>query len=204
MQPFTRLEGVAAPLPRENVDTDVIIPSRDITSPGREGLGARAFAPWRFDAAGAERADFVLNRAPWRGAPVLLAGANFGCGSSREMAVWALQQIGLRCVVAPSFGAIFRDNCVKNGLLPLTLPADAVHALMAAACDERAPLVLQVDLQAQTVGAPGRPALRFEFDAQEREMLLAGADAVALTLRHAEAIAAFQAADRQRRPWAWP
>ncbi len=109
MQAVTVIEGIAAPLLRENIDTDVIIPSRDITSPSRDGLGPRAFAPWRYLAGSHEEdPEFVLNRAPWRHAPILISGANFGCGSSREMAVWALAQYGIRCIVAPSFGAIFR------------------------------------------------------------------------------------------------
>ena len=124
-----RIEGIVAPLLRPNIDTDLIIPSREITSPGREGYGEKLFAPWRY--LGPERRenpDFVLNREPFRRAPILVAGENFGCGSSREMAVWALRQFGIRAVIAPSFGAIFRANCLRNGVLPVELPGPSCPA----------------------------------------------------------------------------
>ena len=201
MQAVQRIEGLAAPLLRDNVDTDAIIASRDITSPSRTGLGARLFAPWRFDAQGAERPEFILNREPWRRAAILIAGANFGCGSSREMAVWALAEFGIRCVIAPSFGAIFRDNCIRNSLLPVVLPGATVAAL---AAEAEAPLTLTVDLQTREVRGADGSMHRFDFDAHEREMLLAGLDAIALTWQRREQIEAFQARDRERRPWAWP
>jgi 3-isopropylmalate/(R)-2-methylmalate dehydratase small subunit len=203
--PFTVVTGIAAPLLRENIDTDVIIPSREITSPSREGYGAKAFAPWRYTAPGGpEDPAFVLNRGPWRQAVFLIAGANFGCGSSREMAVWALVQFGLRAVVAPSFGAIFAANAVRNGLLPLVLPADAVAALAQAAGDEARPLVLTVDLPAGVLRTEGGGEHRFTLEAQDREMLVTGLDAIDRTWQHRAAIEAFEAADRHRRPWAWP
>lgn len=201
MRAVYRIEGIAAPLLRDNIDTDVIIASRDITSPSRDGLGARLFAPWRFDAAGAEQPDFVLNRGPWRQASILIAGSNFGCGSSREMAVWALAQFGFRCVIAPSFGAIFKTNCIRNGLLPVELPAGSVQALAAAA--ELAPLVLTVDLPAGTVRVPDGTTHAFTLESQDREMLLTGMDAITRTGQHHAAIDAFEAQDRVRRPWAW-
>ncbi len=203
MQPITLIEGIAAPLHRENIDTDIIIPSREITSPSRDGFGAKLFAPWRYlgssGSSGAENPDFVLNRAPWRQASILIAGANFGCGSSREMAVWALLQFGIRCVIAPSFGAIFHGNCVRNALLPVTLPADAVAALAAAATVSTLHLV--ADLPASVVRQPDGRTLPFTLQAQDRELLLSGLDAISRTLQHVQDIENFEAADRQRRPW---
>ena len=202
MEPVRIIEGLAAPLYRENIDTDVIIPSREITSPSREGYGAKLFAPWRFTAPGGpEDAGFILNRQPWRRATILISGANFGCGSSREMAVWALAQFGFRCVIAPSFGAIFKTNCIRNGLLPVELPAGSVQALAAAA--ELVPLVLTVDLPAGTVRGPDGTTHAFTLESQDREMLLTGMDAITRTGQHRAAIDAFEAQDRVRRPWAW-
>lgn len=201
-QAISRIEGLAAALPHENIDTDIIIASRDITSPSREGFGAKLFAPWRYTSPdGPEDASFVLNREPWRHASILIAGANFGCGSSREMAVWALWQFGIRCVIAPSFGAIFRGNCVRNFLLPVELPAAAVAELAAAA--QAAPLRLTVDLHDCTVRGEGLALQRFAIDADEREVLLAGLDAIDLTWQRRAEIEAFEAADRLRRPWLW-
>jgi 3-isopropylmalate/(R)-2-methylmalate dehydratase small subunit len=196
------IEGVAAPLLRPNIDTDAIIPSREITSPGREGYGEKLFAAWRYE--GPERRenpDFVLNRAPFRQACILIAGANFGCGSSREMAVWALRQFGLRCVIAPSFGAIFRANCLRNALLPVELPAPTVAALGAAAASGG--LRLRVDLVACEVVDAGGRRHAFAIDAAEREMLLSGQDAIDRTWQWRAQIEAFEAADRDRRPWIW-
>ena len=202
MKAVNRIEGVAAPLLRDNVDTDVIIPSREITSPARDGYGAKLFSPWRYSAPGGpENADFVLNQPPYRQASILIAGANFGCGSSREMAVWALAQFGIRCVIAVGFGAIFRDNCIRNGLLPLVLPATKVAALAAAATLQ--PAGWCVDLTTCTVHEPGGSTHPFNFDAHDRAQLLAGLDAIDLTWQHRSAIEAFEAADRQRRPWIW-
>lgn len=205
-KPFTTLVSVAAPMIEDNIDTDIIIPSRDITSPARDGFGPKLFAPWRYfqDNAdgprGAERPDFVLNQEPWRAAAILIAGANFGCGSSREMAVWALRQFGIRCVIAPSFGAIFADNCIKNGVLPVVLPADRVAGLAALAAQ---PLTLAVDLHTCEVQQPDGSADRFEMGARDRDMLLAGLDQIDLTWQHRTDIEAFEAADRLRRPWVW-
>ena len=204
MQPINIIEGVAAALHRENIDTDVIIPSREITSPSREGFGAKLFAPWRFKSPGGpEVAGFVLNRAPWRNASILITGANFGCGSSREMAVWALAQFGFRCVIAPSFGAIFQNNCVRNGLLPVALPAAVVAELAELANDEQAPLTLTIDLPASVVRRPDGREHAFALESLDREMLLTGMDAIDRTWQHLEAIEAFERADRARRPWAW-
>jgi 3-isopropylmalate/(R)-2-methylmalate dehydratase small subunit len=209
MEAFTRIQGLAAALLRENIDTDIIIASRDITSPAREGFGPKLFAPWRYFQGNAdgpgrpERPDFVLNQAPWRSAVILIAGANFGCGSSREMAVWALRQFGFRCVIAPSFGAIFADNCIKNGVLPVVLPPGRVAALGARATNAAQPLTLAVDLHACEVQQPGGGVDRFEIGARDREMLLAGLDEIDLTWQRRAEIDAFEAADRQQRPWVW-
>lgn len=202
LQTFSRFEGLAAALWRENVDTDVIIPSREITGPGRDGYGPKAFAPWRYVAPGGpENPDFVLNRPPWRDATMLIAGANFGCGSSREMAVWALAQFGFRVLIAPSFGAIFRNNCVRNGVLAIELPLNVVQGLAVAA--QAAPLRLTVDLVQCRIEAEGGTAIAFTIDEADREMLLTGLDAIDRTLQQRDAIAAFEARDRHLRPWVW-
>lgn len=210
LTPYTTHTGIAAALLRENIDTDVIIPSREITSPGREGFGAKAFAPWRYlaradGAAGAspaENPEFVLNRKPWRQASILIAGANFGCGSSREMAVWAIAQFGFKVLIAPSFGAIFRLNCVRNALLPIELPLSQVRALASVAESEQP--TLTVDLTTQTISAADLAPLPFAIDAHERETLLSGLDATARTLQQQrQAITAFEARDRRERPWVW-
>jgi len=205
MQALKHVEGIAAALLRENIDTDIIIASRDITSPSRDGFGPRLFAPWRYDGPGGpERPDFVLNQQPWRAAVILIAGANFGCGSSREMAVWALRQFGIRCVIAPSFGAIFQGNCIKNGVLPVVLPAARVAALGALAASAAQPLTLAIDLQACQVQQPDGSCDGFVVGARDREMLLAGLDEIDLTWQYRADIEAFEAADRLRRPWVWP
>jgi 3-isopropylmalate/(R)-2-methylmalate dehydratase small subunit len=202
MEQFVRLKALAAPLLRPNVDTDVIIPSREITSPSREGFGAKLFASWRYlEPDRRPNPDFVLNRAPFDRAQILVAGENFGCGSSREMAVWAIRQFGFRCVVAPSFGAIFQANCYRNGVLPVVLPKADVEALGREA--ESGGLELDVDLESCTVSAPGGRTFRFEVGGPEREMLLAGLDAIGLTLKRRDEIHAFQTRDQAARPWIW-
>jgi 3-isopropylmalate/(R)-2-methylmalate dehydratase small subunit len=203
MTPVTHIRGVAAALMRDNIDTDVIIPSREITSPSREGFGVKFFSPWRYlSPGGPENPDFILNRGPWRQARILIAGRNFGCGSSREMAVWAVAQFGIGAIVAPSFGAIFRDNCVRNGIVPVVLPQAAVEAL-AAEADTGSDDWL-VDVAAGEMRSPAGAAHRFVLDDSDRERLLTGHDAVALTLQaHGPAIDHFEARDRERRPWAW-
>jgi 3-isopropylmalate/(R)-2-methylmalate dehydratase small subunit len=186
MMPFTSLTSVVAPLLRDNVDTDTIIPSREMTSTGRTGLADGLFAPWRYLEGRTPDPDFVLNRMP--DARILASGENFGCGSSREHAVWALAEWGIRAVIAESFAPIFRNNCIRNGLLPVVLPKEAIAALAEAE--------VTVDLAAQTVGGQ-----RFDIDAADKMMLLEGLDAIDLTLKHAPAIAAFHARDRIARPW---
>lgn len=204
MTPVTHVTGVAAALLRDNIDTDVIIPSREITSPGRDGYGDKLFSPWRYlSPGGPENPDFVLNRGPWRQARILVAGRNFGCGSSREMAVWAIAQFGIGCIVAPSFGAIFRDNCVRNAVVPVVLPEDEVAALAAEA--DASPQQWRVDVAAGELRTASGRTHRFALDDGDRQRLLTGNDAVAHTLQaHGAAIDAYETKDRLRRPWAWP
>jgi len=175
MIPFTKLRGRVAVLDRAHVDTDQIIPKQFLKTTGRAGLGRGLFFDWRSDP------DFVLNQPASQGAAILIAGENFGCGSSREHAAWALLDFGIRCLIAPSFGDIFYNNCTKNGLLPVRLPAEAVRGLQTAR-------EIEVDLAAQTAGG-----YRFEIDPFRKQCLLEGLDDIALTLRHQAAIAAFEA-----------
>jgi 3-isopropylmalate/(R)-2-methylmalate dehydratase small subunit len=201
MQPFTVVTGPAVPLMLANVDTDVIIRIERLTSLGKDALGLYAFEALRYHADGSLNPDCVLNRPEYRHAPLLLADTNFGCGSSREGAVWALQALGLRCVVAPSFGDIFFSNCFQNGVLPIRLPAETVRAFAAQAA---AGAAFTVDLERQHIVAPDGTETPFETEALRRESLLAGLDDIGLTLRHAGAIDAWEAADQALRPWNWP
>lgn len=203
MQPFTSVTGPAAPLVRPNIDTDVIIRVERLVGTTRESMGAHAFEVWRFRPDGSEDPEFVLNRPEFRGAPILLAGPNFGCGSSREGAVWALQGMGARAVIAPSYSDIFRNNALQNGLLPVVLDEPVLRDI--AAQVEAAPgnARVTVDLEREIVIAPDGTRHRFRIDPARREALLAGLDDIGLTLRQAEAIAAWQRADRDARPWVW-
>ena len=202
MEKFTRLTAIAAPLLRINVDTDAIIPSREMKKVAKTGLAEGLFAGWRYREPGSrvEDPEFILNRAPYRQAKILLSGANFGCGSSREHAVWALHEWGIRAVIAPSFGAIFQGNCVRNGILPVALEQGIVERL--AAWVEAAPAknLLTVDLERCTVTAADA-VHSFSIAPADREMLLEGLDAIALTMKRDDEILAFQARDRLRRPW---
>jgi 3-isopropylmalate/(R)-2-methylmalate dehydratase small subunit len=199
MQKFTRLTGIAAPLFRANIDTDAIIPSREMKKVSKEGLGEGMFADWRYSdvANRVENPDFILNWPCFRKAPILLAGPNFGCGSSREHAVWALQDYGIRCVIAPSFGAIFQGNCVRNGILPLVLPEPSVAALAQAGT----PQLLTIDLAAQSVRVPDGTELPFTIAPADKEMLLEGLDAIGVTLKRLPAIRDFEGSYRARNPW---
>ncbi len=202
MQPFTVLTGPAAWLPRANVDTDVIIRIERLTTIGdRTQLGPYAMEALRYREDGSEDPAFVLNQPAFRGAPILLAGDNFGCGSSREGAVWALQGMGVRCVIAPSFGDIFFNNCFQNGMLPIRLAPEAIEAL-AGQCAGGAPIT--VDLTQCTLAAPDGSVATFAIDPLRREGLLHGLDDIGLTLKDDALIRAWQATDRERRPWAWP
>lgn len=206
MKRFTTITGVAAPLPLANVDTDVIIRIEKLAQCPRDELGRWAFAPLRFREDGSDNPDFVLNQPAWRGSPILVAGANFACGSSREHAVWALQGMGIDCVIAPSFGDIFRNNCFQNGLLPVQLPADQVQWLLDAIDRQRhlgQAVALSVDLEAQVVRWPGQREVPFAIEPRRREALLEGLDAIELTRRLLPRIEAWQAQDRVARPWVW-
>lgn len=205
MEQFIRVHGVAAPLLRDNIDTDLLIPSREMTSPGKEGYGEKLLSPWRYsmDTSGerSENPEFVLNQPHFRTATFLVAGANFGSGSSREQAVWALRQFGIRGVVAPSFGTIFRNNCYRNGVVPIVQPLSIVKDLAAAA--ETGKLELTVDLDSKQVETSDGRVFAFDVPDSERAMLLAGLDAIGMTLRKQAQISFFQAADRGSRPWIW-
>ena len=202
MQPFTRLDGRAAPLPVANIDTDQIIPKQFLKTVEREGLAKGLFYDLRFDGEGKPRPDFVLDQPAYAGASVLIAGDNFGCGSSREHAPWALLDFGLRCVIAPSFADIFYNNCFENGLLPVALPESAVHELMGEALGGNH--VFSVDLETQTVTAPSGKAVHFDIDPGRKEKLLKGLDAIGETLQHDADIAAFEARRERRQPWNEP
>jgi 3-isopropylmalate/(R)-2-methylmalate dehydratase small subunit len=200
MQPFTRLTAVAAPIDLPNIDTDRIIPARFLRRPRESGVGPLLFHDVRFDATGGERADFVLNRPAYREARMLVTAENFGCGSSREMAVWALVDHGIRVVIGPSFGDIFFENCFKNGLLAIVVPGETGSDLRSALA-ARPGATLTVDLEAQTIAGAAEPPIRFEVDAFRKHGLLTGRDELALTLEHLPAIEAFEARRRVEMPW---
>ncbi len=201
---FTVLEGVAAPFMRENVDTDVVIRIERLVGPDRENLGPWAFESLRYRPDGSENPDFVLNHPHYRGARILLAGRNFGCGSSREGAVWAIRGMGIRCVIAPSFGDIFFNNCFQNGVLPIVLPQAEVEALAEEArAAAEAGATFTIDLEAQEVRTPGKRVVAFTVDPNRRQALLQGLDPIGATLLRDAEIAAFQARDRQERPWVY-
>ena len=201
MEKFTTVRGPAAPLMLRDVDTDVIIPMRRLVGGGGD-LSRYAFEPLRYGEQGAdgpENPDFVLNRPEYRNAAILLAGPNFACGSSREPAVWVIKGMGFRCVIAPSFGDIFYKNCFQNGLLPIALPLEEVERLAEEA--RRAGARFAVDLEATEITTPGGRRVPFEVNPARREALLRGLDDLGLTRQREAEIAAFQAADRKRRPW---
>ena len=203
MDKFTELTAIAAPLLRINVDTDAIIPSREMKRVSKEGLGKGLFAGWRYTEPGSrnENPDFILNREPYRRAQILLSGANFGCGSSREHAVWALSEWGIRVIVAPSFGAIFYSNCVRNGILPIVLPDDRVQALAALVEEDPQANRIRIDLGDCVITGPDRLSDKFDINPSDREMLMEGLDAIAVTMKRDDEILAFQARDRLKRPW---
>ena len=203
MQAFTSITGVAAPLLRDNIDTDIIIPSREMKSVSKTGLADGLFAGWRYREIGGRdpNPEFVLNQPAYAGAAILLGGGNFGCGSSREHAAWALTEYGIRAVLAPSFAPIFYGNCVRNGIAPVKLPADVIAGIAASVADNPADNPLTVDLQAMRVSLPDGRHWSFEMGAEQREMLLAGLDAIDLTWKWRTQIENFVAADRKARPW---
>jgi 3-isopropylmalate/(R)-2-methylmalate dehydratase small subunit len=200
MEKFTRLTGVAAPLPMVNVDTDMVIPKNYLKGTERTGLGKHLFAEMRFNADGSERPDFVLNRPAWRRAEILVAFENFGCGSSREHAPWALRDFGIRCVIAPSFADIFFNNCFKNGILPLVLPR-AVCAQLIADAERGANATLTIDLEAQELTRPDGERIAFEVEPSRRSRLLEGLDEIGATVAKAHRIDAFEARVRRSQPW---
>jgi 3-isopropylmalate/(R)-2-methylmalate dehydratase small subunit len=202
MQPFTDLHAKAAPLDMANLDTDQIIPKQFLKTVEREGLGKGLFYDLRFDEAGRPRPEFVLNDPRYAGAGVLIAGDNFGCGSSREHAPWALLDYGVRCVIAPSFADIFYNNCFQNGLLPVALPEAAVRTLMEEA--KGGNHVFAVDLASQTVTSPSGQQFRFEIDAARKHKLLEGLDAIGETLQHAPDIDVYESRRALDRPWLEP
>jgi len=194
MQPFTTLTGIAAPLLRANVDTDLIIPKQFLTTLVRSGLGRHLFHEIRYTPEGGELPDFLLNREPYRQAAILLSGPNFGCGSSREHAPWALLDFGIRCVVAPSFADIFFNNCFANGILPVTLPADDIARLAAVTGP------LTVDLPTQTVSGGGL-SCRFEIEPARKATLLEGMDEIKRTEANLADIEAYETRRRAEAPW---
>ncbi len=211
MKTFTVHKGLVAPMDRENVDTDAIIPKQFLKSIRKTGFGPNLFDEWRYldagypgqdPAARRPNPDFVLNQPRYRGAQVLLARENFGCGSSREHAPWALEDYGIRALIAPSYADIFYGNCFKNGLLPIVLAADVVDRLFGETFATEG-YRLTVDLEAQTVTTPGGEAFRFDIDPFRKHCLLEGLDEIGLTLQHADEIRSYEGRRRQEAPWSF-
>ena len=200
MQKFTTLTGIAAPLPQVNVDTDMIIPKQYLKTIQRTGLGKGLFDEMRYLDDGGENPDFVLNKPAYRNAEILVAGENFGCGSSREHAPWALLDFGIRAVIAPGYADIFYNNCFKNGILPIVLPQEDVDRLMDDA-DRGANAVVSVDLEKQEISGPDGGTIPFEIDAHRRRCLLEGLDDIGLTMEKSARIDAFESGAAQTRPW---
>jgi 3-isopropylmalate/(R)-2-methylmalate dehydratase small subunit len=209
MKAFTRIDGLVAPLDRANVDTDAIIPKQFLKSIKRTGFGPYAFDEWRYLDHGEPgmdcttrplNPDFVLNQTRYQGASVLLARENFGCGSSREHAPWALEDYGFRAIIAPSFADIFFNNCFKNGVLPIVLPAETVDKLFREALASEG-YRLTVDLAAQTVTTPSGESFAFEVDPERKHRLLNGLDDISLTLKYTDQIQAYETRRKQEAPW---
>ena len=201
MQKFTTLTGIAAYLPMINVDTDMIIPKQYLKTIKRTGLGEGLFAELRYDEHGNRKSDFVLHKPPYDKAQILIAGDNFGCGSSREHAPWALLDFGFRCVIAPSFADIFYNNCFKNGILPIVLPQAEIDKLIDDA-SRGANAVLHIDLPAQEIRGPDGGKIHFDVDPFRKRCLMEGLDDIGLTMEKADAIADFESKARTERPWA--
>ncbi|MFD3191876.1 3-isopropylmalate dehydratase small subunit [Sedimentitalea sp. HM32M-2] len=200
MDKFTKLTGVAAPMPLVNIDTDMIIPKQFLKTIKRSGLGVNLFDEMRYDRQGNEIPDFVLNKPQYRNAEILVAGDNFGCGSSREHAPWAIKDFGIRCVIAPSFADIFYNNCFKNGILPIVLPQEDVDKLMDDA-ERGANAILTVDLENQTISGPDGGEIKFEVDAFKKHCLLEGLDDIGLTMEKVASIDSYEARASIERPW---
>jgi 3-isopropylmalate/(R)-2-methylmalate dehydratase small subunit len=201
MQKFTTLTGIAAPMPLVNIDTDMIIPKQFLKTIARTGLGKNLFDEMRYTQDGAEIPDFVLNQPAYRAAEILVAGDNFGCGSSREHAPWALLDFGIRCVISTSFADIFYNNCFKNGILPIVMPQDVVDTLMADA-RKGANARVTVDLAAQTVTTSDGQSFGFDIDSHRKHCLINGLDDIGLTLEKASAINNYELKAAVSRPWA--
>lgn len=202
MSGFTTVTGPAAAMPEENIDTDIIFPARFLLLTAREGLGQHAFHDRRYHADGSEVAGYVLNTDPFRSPPVIVAGANFGSGSSREQAVWALHGLGVRAVIAPALGEIFHNNCLRNGVVPIILPPETVAEMLASAA---AGVAFTVDLEAQTVTVGNTAPVPFDISPERRLALLNGWDETDLVLaRFADDITTFEAGQRKTQPWLYP
>jgi len=200
MEKFVSLSGVAAPLPLINIDTDMIIPKQFLKTIKRTGLGKNLFDEMRYRSDGSEIPDFVLNKAAYRQAKILVTGANFGCGSSREHAPWALADFGIRCVIAESFADIFYNNCFKNGILPIVLPKEDIDKLMDDAA-RGSNAVISVDLEKQEIKGPDGGTLSFQIDPFRKHCLLNGLDDIGLTLQKSEKISLFEKRLETERPW---
>lgn len=203
MQPFTTLSGVAAPLPSANIDTDVIMPKQFLKGITRDGLGQGLFYDLRFDESGREREDFILNRPGYRTASFLIVGPNFGCGSSREHAVWGLGQFGIRGIIGTSFASIFQDNCFRNGLLPVGLKLDQIE-LVQTICSDPKRNTVSIDLVGEAIVLEGGVRIGFSIDALRRDDLLNGRDAIGSTLQFADEIRTFERSHWAARPWLKP
>ena len=200
MDKFTTLTGVAAPVPMINVDTDAIIPKQFLKTIKRTGLGKYAFYELRYDEQGKEKPDFVLNKPAYRKTQILVTGENFGCGSSREHAPWALLDYGIRCVIAPSFADIFFNNCFQNGILPIKLPQEDVDKLMDDA-NRGANAIISIDLEKQEITGPDGGMIKFEIDPFRKRCLLEGLDNIGLTLQNEKAIGEYESKATVARPW---
>lgn len=200
MEKFTQLRSAAAPMPMINVDTDMIMPKQHLKTIARTGLGKYVFSDMRYNEDGSEKPDFVLNKPAYRHANILVAGANFGCGSSREHAPWGLLDFGIRCVIAPSFADIFFGNCFKNGILPIVLPQEQIDQLMSDA-SQGSNAVVTVDLAAQEITRPDGSTISFTVDAFRKHCLLNGLDDIGLTMEKGAAIDKFEARRRAEQPW---
>ncbi len=200
MEKFEKISGVAAPMPMINIDTDMIIPKQFLKTIKRSGLGVNLFDEMRYDDDGKEIPDFVLNKPAYRDAEILVAGENFGCGSSREHAPWAIKDFGIRCVIAPSYADIFHNNCFKNGILPIALPQEQVDILMAEA-QKGANARIEVDLVSQTITTSEGEVIRFDVDPFKKHCLLEGLDDIGLTMEKVSSIDTFETAASAARPW---
>ncbi len=200
MEKFEKITGVAAPMPLINIDTDMIIPKLFLKTIKRSGLGVHLFDEMRYNDDGSEKPDFVLNQPAYRNAEIIVAGDNFGCGSSREHAPWAIKDFGVKCVISTSFADIFFNNCFKNGILPIVLPQEQVDLLMKDA-EKGANARMTVDLEAQEITTSDGEVVKFDVDAFKKQCLLEGLDDIGLTLKKADSIASYETMSASARPW---